>query len=324
MQAYWMQVSGDSAVLELREMPRPEPGPGQILLRLHAAALNRGEFITGHGLHAKPGARQIGLEGAGEVVALGSGVDQFKPGERVMGRCPGAFAQYAVMDAREAMRVPENLSWQDAAVVPLVYQVAYDLLVEHGRLAADEWVLINSVSSGVGVASLQMAKSFGAKVIGTSGSADKLARLRDCGLDVALCTRGADFVDAVMQATGGAGVNMVVNTVGGSVFPAQLRCMAFQARLGMVGYVDGQLKAEIDLEALHARRLTLFGVSNKMRSVQQRAESVPGFVRDLLPSFAAGRIKPIVDRVFPFEQLTQAREHMQADRHLGKIVLAIA
>ncbi len=324
MQAYWMQVSGDSAVLELRETPRPEPGPGQILLRLHAAALNRGEFITGHGLHAKPGARQIGLEGAGAVAALGSGVDQFKAGDRVMGRCPGAFAQYAVMDAREAMRVPENLSWQEAAVIPLVYQVAYDLLVQHGRLAADEWVLINSVSSGVGVASLQMAKLFGAKVIGTSGSADKLARLRELGLDVALCTRGADFVDAVMQATGGAGVNMVVNTVGGSVFPAQLQCMAFQARLGMVGYVDGQLKAEIDLEALHARRLTLFGVSNKMRSVQQRAESVPGFVRDLLPAFAAGRIKPIVDRVFPFEQLAQAREHMQADRHLGKIVLAIA
>lgn len=324
MQAYWMQVSGDAAELELRETPRPEPGPGQLLLRLHAAALNRGEFITGIGLHSKPGARPIGLEGAGEVVALGSGVDQFKPGERVMGRCPGAFAQYAVMDVREAMRVPERLSWQEAAGVPLVYQVAYDLLVQHGRLASDEWVLINGISSGVGVASLQTAKSFGAKVIGTSGSAEKLARLRELGLDLALCTRGADFVDAVMQATGGAGVNMVVNTVGGSVFPAQLRCMSFQARLGMVGYVDGTLKAEIDLEALHAKRLTLFGVSNKMRTAQQRAESVPGFTRDLLPAFASGRIKPIVDRVFPFGELEQARTHMQADRHLGKIVLAIA
>ena len=134
MQAYWMQMSGDSAALELRETPVPQPGPGQMLLRLHAAALNRGEFITGHGLHAKPGARQIGLEGAGEVVALGTEVDHVKPGERVMGRCPGAFAQYAVMDAREAMRVPANLSWQEAAVIPLVYLVAYDLLVQHGRL----------------------------------------------------------------------------------------------------------------------------------------------------------------------------------------------
>ena len=139
-----------------------------------------------------------------------------------------------------------------------------------------------------------------------------------------LCTRGADFVDAVMQATGGAGVTWWSTLSAASVFPAQLRCMAFQARLATVGYVDGQLKAEIDLQALHAKRLTLFGVSNKMRTVQQRAESVPGFIRDLLPAFAAGRIKPIVDRVFPFEQLAQAREHMQADRHLGKIVLAIA
>jgi NADPH:quinone reductase-like Zn-dependent oxidoreductase len=126
-----------------------------------------------------------------------------------------------------------------------------------------------------------------------------------------------------MQATGGAGVNMVVNNVGGSVFAEELRCMAFQGRLGMVGYVDGTLKAEIDIEALHARRLTLFGVSNKMRTAQQRASDVPGFVRDLLPAFADGRIRPVVDRVFPFQELPAAREHMQADRHLGKIVLAM-
>jgi NADPH:quinone reductase len=323
MRSYWMQVSSDAAELQLRDVPRPEPGPGQVLLRLHGAALNRGEFIMGHGLHSKPGARQIGLEGAGEVVALGAGVSQLKIGDRVMGRCPGAFSEYALMDAREAIPVPDRLSWHEAAAVPLVYQVAYDLMVLHGRVAANEWVLVNGVSSGVGVASLQTAKAFGAKVIGTSGSADKLSRLRELGLDVPLCTRGADFHDAVMQATGGTGVNLVVNNVGGTVFAEELRCMAFEARLGMVGYVDGTLKAEIDIEALHAKRLTLFGVSNKMRTPEQRAAGVPGFIRDLMPAFAAGRIKPVVDRVFPFEQLAQAREHMQADRHLGKIVLAI-
>jgi NADPH2:quinone reductase len=139
-----------------------------------------------------------------------------------------------------------------------------------------------------------------------------------------VCTREGDFHEAVMQVTGGAGVNLVVNNVGGSGFAEELRCLGFEGRLGMVGYVDGMLRSEIDLEALHAKRLTLFGVSNKMRSPAHRAQSVPGFVRDLMPAFAAGRIQPLVDRVFPFEQLEQAREHIQANRHLGKIVLAIA
>jgi NADPH:quinone reductase-like Zn-dependent oxidoreductase len=318
-----MQVSDRDAALDLREVARPEPGDGQILVRLHAAALNRGEFIQGHGLHAKPGARQIGLEGAGEVAALGAGVTGLKVGARVMGRCPAAFSEYALMDAREAMPVPESVPWETAATIPLVYQVAYDLLVLQGRLAANEWVLVNGVSSGVGVASLQMAKALGAKVAGTSSSAEKLARLREFGLDAPVCTRHADFYDAVMKATDGAGVNVVVNNVGGSVFAEDLRCLGFEGRLGMVGYVDGQLKAELDLEALHGKRLTLFGVSNKMRSPQHRAKPVPDFIRDMLPVFADGRIKPIVDRVFAFEQLGEAREHMQANRHLGKIVLAM-
>jgi NADPH2:quinone reductase len=323
MRSYWMQVSDRDAVLELREVARPEPGPGQILVRLHAAALNRGEFIQGHGLHAKPGARQIGLEGAGEVASLGTGVTSLKAGARIMGRCPAAFSEFALMDAREAIPIPEGMSWETAAAIPLVYQVAYDLLVLQGRVAANQWVLINGVASGVGVASLQMAKALGAKVAGTSGSADKLARLRDLRLDAPICTRGADFYDEVMKATEGAGVDMVVNNVGGSVFAEDLRCLGFEGRLGMVGYVDGQLKAEIDLEALHSKRLTLFGVSNKMRTPQHRAKTVPDFIRDMLPAFADGRIKPIVDRVFAFEQLGQAREHMQANRHLGKIVLAM-
>jgi NADPH:quinone reductase len=324
MRSYWMQVSDGDAVLELRDTPRPEPGPGQVLVRVHAAALNRGEFIAGHGLHSKPGARQIGIEAAGEAVALGAGVTQVKIGQRVMGRCPASFAEYAVMDVREAIPVPDSVPWHEAGAIALVYQVAYDLLVLQGRLLAGEWVLINGAASGVGVASLQTAKYLGAKVIGTSGSPEKLARLRELGLDAAVRTRSADFYDGVMHATSNAGVNVVVNNVGGSVFAEDLRCMAFEARLGMVGYVDGQLKGEVDIEALHGKRLTLFGVSNKMRSAEHRAKTVPAFIKDMVPAFAAGRIRPVVDKVFPFEQLAQAREHMQADRHLGKIVLEIA
>ncbi|HQS30880.1 zinc-binding dehydrogenase [Polaromonas sp.] len=325
MQSYWMQMSDTDATLDLRDVPQPQPGAGQVLVRLHAAALNRGEFILGHGLHGKPGsAKAIGMEGAGEVVAVGAAVTTLKPGDRVMGRCPAAFSDYAVMDVREAMRVPAALSWEEAASVPLTFLVVHDMLVLQGRLAAGEWLLINGVSSGVGVAALQMAKALGAKVIGTSGSADKLARLKPLGLDVALCTRSADFHDDVMQATGGKGVNLVVNTVGGSVFAENVRCAAFEGRLATVGYVDGMLKAEIDIEALHARRLTLFGVSNKLRTPDQRAQSLPAFVADVLPALAEGRIKPLVDRVFPFAELAAAKACMEANQHLGKIVLKTA
>lgn len=323
MQAYWMTMGDLGGTLELRETPRPEPGPGQLLVRMHAAGLNRGEFIVGHGLHAAGSAKVIGLEGAGEVVAFGSGVSGFSPGDRVMARCPGAFAEYALMSAREAMHVPTNLSWPQAAVVALTYQLAYDLLVLQGRVAPGEWVLVAGVSSGVGVSVLQMGKLIGARVIGTSGSAQKLSSLQALGLDAGLCTRNGDFHSAVMATTGGAGVNLVVDNVGGSVFAECVRCLAFEGRLGMVGYVDGVLKAQLDLEALHARRLTLFGVSNKMRSAEHRARDVPAFVAGMLPSFAAGRIVPTVDRVFPFEQLGQAKAHMEANRHVGKIVLAM-
>jgi NADPH:quinone reductase-like Zn-dependent oxidoreductase len=244
-------------------------------------------------------------------------------GQRVMGRCAGAFSEYALMDVREAIAMPADLSYEEAAAIPLTFLVVHDMLVTRGKLSSGEWVLVTGVSSGVGVASLQAAKTLGARVIGTSGSQDKLDRLRPVGLDVGLCTRAGDFYDAVMKATDGKGVNLIVNTVGGSVFPECVRSMAFEGRLATVGYVDGVLKSEIDIQALHAKRLTLFGVSNKMRTAEQRSAGVPAFVADLLPAIAAGRIRPVIDHVYPFDQLAAARAHMESNRHLGKIVIAM-
>jgi NADPH:quinone reductase-like Zn-dependent oxidoreductase len=228
------------------------------------------------------------------------------------------------MEAREVMPKPASLSWEEAASVPLTFLVVYDMLVAQGRLKSGEWMLVNGVSSGVGVASLLLAKALGAKVIGTSGSADKLARITPLGLDVAVNTRAPDFHDAVMQATGGKGVNLVVNTVGGSVFAESIRSMAFEGRLATVGYVDGVLHGDLDIEALHAKRLTLFGVSNKLRTPEQRAAGMPGFKADVLPLFADGRIRPVVDKVFEFDQLAQAKAMMETNQHLGKIVLRAA
>jgi NADPH:quinone reductase-like Zn-dependent oxidoreductase len=323
MKSYSMQASADHATIELREVPTPEPAAQQMLVKMRAASLNRGEFILGHGLQKAGTSKAIGMEGAGEVVKLGAGVAGFKVGQRVMGRCAGAFSEYALLDAREAIAMPDALSFEEAAAVPLVFLVVHDMLVLQGRLAAGEWVLVTGVSSGVGVASLQGAKALGAKVIGTSGSQQKLDRLKDAGLDVGICTRAPDFHDAVMKATGGKGVDLVVNTVGGSVFAECVRTMAFEARLATVGYVDNVLKAEIDIEALHKKRLTLFGVSNKMRSAEQRAAGIPAFVADLMPAIADRRIRPLVDKVYPFAELEQAKAHMEANRHLGKIVITM-
>ena len=324
MKSYWMNIAEGQASMALREVDMPEPGAGQVLVKLHAASLNRGELIVGHGLHGKGGSKPAGMEGAGQIVQLGSDAGAWQVGDRVMGRCPGAFAEYALMDVREIMRVPDNLSFEQTASIPLTFLVTYDLLVLQGHLQAGQWLLVNGVSSGVGVASLQMAKVLGAKVMGTSGSQAKLDQLRPLGLDLGLCTRGADFHEAVLQATDQQGVNLVVNTVGGTVFAENMRCMAFQGRMGFVGYVDGTLNANIDLEALHAKRLCLFGVSNKLRTPAQRAQGIAQFAAQILPAFADGRIQPLIDRVFEFDQLEAAKLHMESNQHTGKIVLRIA
>ncbi|MGH8687628.1 MAG: zinc-binding dehydrogenase [Burkholderiales bacterium] len=317
MRAYFLRSADGRAALEAREADLPEPGPHQMRVRVRAAGLNRGELM---GAPAAP--KPAGMDAAGEVEKLGAGVNGFVTGARVMGRCPGAFADYALMDAREAFAVPERMSWEEAAAVPIAFLVVYDMLVLQGRLKAGEWLLVTGVTSGVGVAALQTAKALGAKVAGTSGSAAKLERLKPLGLDLAIPTRRADFAAAVLEATGGKGANLCVNNVGGSVFGECLRALAYEGRLAVVGYLDGVLKAELDLDTLHARRLALFGVSNKLRNAEQRAATARGFAADVLPLLADGRIRPLIDRVYSFDELPAAKARMEADAHVGKIVVS--
>lgn len=317
----WFIVSGaDATTVELRDIPVPEPKAGEMLTRVRAAGLNRGEFIAGHGLSG--GAAKVGgIEAAGEVVKVGEGVTQFKPGDRVMGRAYGAYAEYTIHRIGDAMPAPARLSWEEAAGAGIAYLTAYDMLWPGGELRAGEWLLVAGASAGVGVASVQLAKLIGARVIGTSGSAAKLQKLAALGLDLGLQNRNGGFEKAVMEATGGKGVNLVVNNVGGTVFAECIRTLAYRGRLATVGYVDGVVKAELDILALHAKRLRLFGVSNKMRSAAEIAEGVRGFSRDVLPAFAGGHLQPVIDKVFPFAELPQAKAHMESNAHLGKIIL---
>lgn len=320
MKGYWITPGAGGTQVELRETPTPEPKAGEVLVRVRATSLNRGELLGG-----KPGApaRAGGGECAGDVVKVGEGIAGVSKGDRVMGRCGGGFAEYALMDAREAMRVPARLTWEEAAATPLVFVVVYDMLIAQGHLAAGQWLLVTGISSGVGVAALQTAKALGARVIGTSGSDDKLARLARLGLDVGIRTRTGDFHDAVMKATENKGVNLVVNNVGGSVFPECIRVLAFEGRLAIVGHLDRVMAGTLDLEALHSKRLTVFGVSNRLRNAAQRAESVRGFTRDVLPFFEDGRLRPLVDRTFGFDDLPAAIKFMESDAQVGKIVVRV-
>jgi NADPH2:quinone reductase len=312
MRAYFLDPA-DMRV-ELREVRPPQPAAKQLLVRVRATALNRVEFLR-HGPLAKSGPAKIaGTEGAGEVE---------KTGERVMGRLPASFAEYALMDASDAIPVPPNLSWEEAAAIPITFLVVYDMLVQQGRLRSGEWLLVTGVSGGVGVAALLAAKAIGARVIGTSGSQEKLDKLKQLGLDVALRTRKPDFHEAILKATGGKGADLVVNNVGGSMFAECVRALGYEGRLATVGYVDGVMESEIDIEALHSKRLTLFGVSNKMRSAAQRAVTVEGFKKDFLPLFASGKLKPVIDRVYDFKDLPAAKARMESDAHVGKIVVRI-
>lgn len=300
------------------ELPMPQPGPHDILVRVKAAGLNRADLA---GLAAKDG-KVIGMEWAGEVVQAGAQAGQWQVGDRVMCTGTGAFAEYAVTDGGRACRIPDNtLPWEEAAVLPLALQAMHDALVTHGRLAPGDDVLIHGATSGVGLMGLQIARLLGArKVFGTTTRADRLAPLTDFGADEGIDASQPGWHERVLAATGGKGVEVIVDQVTGKDFASTFKTAAIGARvvnLGRLGGADGQF--DFQLHAL--RRISYTGVTFRTRSAQEIRDLNARMLADLGEAIGARRLRLPIDSRFTFEQAGDALAHMVSNRHFGKIVL---
>jgi NADPH2:quinone reductase len=328
VQAAIMVPGPEGGHWDIREVQRPIVPPGHVLLRVHASSINRAEFRRLHNLRVQPGKpapeeRVGGGDAAGEIAELGQGVTGFKPGDRAMGRCAGGFAEFALLDAREVMPAPPSLSWEEAACVPVVFVVVHDALFVSGQLRAGETLLVTAIPSGVGVAALALGKYLGARVIGTSRSTEKLEKLKQHGLDLGIVTGSDGFGAALASAIGEKGVDMIVDNIGADVLAPCIEALAVGGRYVTIGRMSGVLKGELDVDRLAEHRLHLYGVSNRLRNPAQRAESMRRFVADLMPALSGGKIRPIIDRSFPLADLAAAQAHVEADRHVGKVVIRI-
>ena len=325
MKAIVITRPGGPEVLLQEDRPVPEPGPGEIRVRVHASALNRADLLQRRGRYpAPPGAPADvpGLEYAGDVDAVGPGAGLWAVGNRVMGIVGGGgHAEYVVVHEREAIRIPQNLGFEEAAAVPEAFLTSYDALFRQLDVKAGERVLIHAVGSGVGTAALQLARAAGAEVLGTSRSAGKLERARELGLETGIDTSREDLAEAVNQATYGSGVHALLDLVGGKLLEASLRVLALRGRAVVVGTTAGTT-AEIDLGLLLRRRIHIFGTVLRSRPLEEKIALAREFSGAVLPLVSSARIRPVVDTVYPFAEIRKAHERMEANDTFGKIVLA--
>ncbi len=312
--------------LELRDVPVPTPGPGEVLVRVRAAGLNRAELAmaAGHAHGALGGAGAvIGLEWAGEVAGLGAGVEGVREGDRVLCSGNGGYAEYAVADWGRINPVPAGMGWERAATLPIALQTMHDALVTNGQLRRGQAVLIQGASSGVGLMGLQVARLMGAGlVIGSSTSAARRERLAEFGAGLAIDSGDPAWPDAVLAATDGVGVDLIVDQISGPVANGNLRATRVLGRIVNVGRLGGSL-AEFDFDLHAARRITYVGVTFRTRSKEEVRAINARMRADLWDAVEAGTLALPIDRVFPLEQANEAQARMKANAHLGKIVLSV-
>jgi NADPH:quinone reductase len=324
MRAFCIEGSGGPEVLVLRERSSPRPGPEEVRVRVRAAALNRADLLQMRGQYAPPPGVPVdvpGLEYAGDVVEVGERVTRFSPGVRVMGLVGGgAFAEEVVTHEREALPIPEGMSFTDAAAIPEAFLTAHDALFLQGRLRGTERVLIHAVASGVGSAAAQLAAAGGATVVGTGRSEAKLARAREWGVHHAVHVPGKppSFAAAVRERVGA--VDVVLDLVGGAYVPETLEAVALRARYLLVGLLAGPT-VEVPLRTLMTKRVTLFGTVLRSRPLEEKIALARDFEATALPRFARGQLTPVIDAVLPITELPRAAARMASNETVGKLVL---
>jgi len=318
-------TGGTGPEWERREVDVPSPRPGQLLVRVRAAGLNRADLGMLQGTY-NPAGRPLrtftaGLELAGEVAAVGDEVAGWAVGDRVMGTTLGAFAPYALVDHRHVVPAPESTAWTDAAALPVALITEHDALVTQAGFVAGQSVLVTAASSGVGLVAVQLAKALGAAlVIGTSTSASKIDAVLGAGADRVVDTTAERLSEVVRSMTDDAGVDVVLDHVGGDVFADLLPATRPRGTIVNIGRLGG-LTARMDLDQLSFRRLRVIGTTFSIRTAEERAEVAAALSTDVLPAVAAGKIRPIVDSVFAFDDAPLALARLRSNRAIGKIVL---
>jgi NADPH:quinone reductase len=320
-------VLGDSGV-EIRDLPTPEPKPNEVLIRVRASSLNRADLLVAsghqHGSVGGKGAR-IGLECSGEVEAVGSEVKDIKPGDRVMASAPGGFAEYAVTDAGRVNRIPgNNMTYEQAACLPVALQTMHNAVVTAGRLKHGEAMLMQGASAGVGLMGMQIAKLMGAsRVLGTSTNAQRRARLTEYGCDVAIDTTDPNWPEEVKKATDGKGVNLIVDLVSGGVANGNLAAAALLGRIVNVGRLGG-MKGEFDFDLHALKRIDYIGVTFRTRTIEEIREINRLLRADLWPAVETGKLSLPIYKTYKLADIAEALAVMRANQHFGKIVISVS
>ena len=317
---------GGPEVLLPETRPVPTPGPGEILIKVIAAGVNRPDVAQRSGSYPPPpGASDLpGLEVAGEVVVVGPGVTRHKLGDKVMSLVAGGgYAQYCIAQAAQAMAVPPSLSMIEAAAIPETLMTVWHNVFERGALKAGETLLIHGGSSGIGTMAIQLAKAFGAKVIVTVGSKEKADACLKLGADRAVDYKTEDFVTETKNATDGAGANVILDMVGGDYIERNYDAAAVEGRVVQIAFLAGSPKASANFAKLMVKRLHHTGSTLRPRSNADKAAMVAAIEAKVMPLLREGRIKPLMDSTFPLEKAADAHRRMETSEHIGKIVLAV-
>jgi putative PIG3 family NAD(P)H quinone oxidoreductase len=326
VKAIVIEQPGDESSMKLGEAAAPDMRPGAIRIRVAACAVNRADLLQRQGFYPPPpGASEIlGLECAGEVVEVASDVTNFAVGDRAMALLAGGgYAEDVVVSAGSAMRVPERLSFEQAAAFPEVFLTVFLNVFQLAGLKAGDTALVHGGGSGIGTAFIQLVKEAGAKCIITAGSEAKCKRCLELGADVAVNYREGDFVAEAKAATGGAGVDVILDSIGGSYLSQNLDALAIGGRLVLIGLMGGA-KAEIPLGMVLAKRLQVLGSTLRARPDAEKAAIVAGLLAQFGGALEAGSIGPVVDRVMPLAEVGDAHRLIKASEHFGKVVLSIS